>query len=341
MVSIEENKSLKPFNTFGIDVNAAYFTTITTLQELQEVLHSTIYKNEKHLILGGGSNMLFTKDFDGLIIKAALKGIDIVSENEETVTIKVASGEAWHELVLHCVKNNWGGVENLSLIPGLTGAAPIQNIGAYGVEIKNVIDKVHAIDLLTGELRIFKNEECCFGYRESVFKHELKEKYFISSVTLTLTKKSHQFNITYGAIHDTLKSMHITTPTVQSISDAVIAIRQSKLPDPRVIGNAGSFFKNPTITQQHYQSLQKSFPQIPFYPSVNQEVKVPAGWLIEQCGWKGKKINNSGVHAHQALVLVNYGNGNGEEIFDLAMKILASVKEKFSITLTPEVNIIR
>jgi UDP-N-acetylmuramate dehydrogenase len=341
MVSIEENKSLKPFNTFGIDVNAAYFTTITTLQELQEVLHSTIYKNEKHLILGGGSNMLFTKDFDGLIIKAAPKGIDIVSENEETITIKVASGEVWHELVMHCVKNNWGGVENLSLIPGLTGAAPIQNIGAYGVEIKNVIDEVHGIDLSTGEWRVFKNEECCFGYRESVFKHELKEKYFISSVTLTLTKKTHQFNITYGAIHDTLKSMHITTPTVQSISDAVIAIRQSKLPDPRVIGNAGSFFKNPTITQQHYQSLQKSFPQIPSYPSVNQEVKVPAGWLIEQCGWKGKKINEVGVHVHQALVLVNYGNGNGEEIFDLAMKILASVKEKFSITLTPEVNIIR
>ncbi|MFM9837723.1 MAG: UDP-N-acetylmuramate dehydrogenase [Cyclobacteriaceae bacterium] len=341
MVSIEENKSLKPFNTFGIDVNAAYFTTITTLQELQEVLHSTIYKNEKRLILGGGSNMLFTKDFDGLIIKVALKGIDIVSENEDTVTIKVASGEAWHELVLHCVKNNWGGIENLSLIPGLTGAAPIQNIGAYGVEIKNVIKEVHGIDLSTGESRSFNNEECCFGYRESVFKHALREKYFISSVTLTLTQKSHQFNVAYGAIHDTLKSMHITTPTVQSISDAVIAIRQSKLPDPRVIGNAGSFFKNPSITQQHYQSLQKSFPQIPCYPSVNQEVKVPAGWLIEQCGWKGKKINEVGVHVHQALVLVNYGNGNGEEIFDLAMKILASVKEKFSITLTPEVNIIR
>jgi UDP-N-acetylmuramate dehydrogenase len=340
MVKIEENKSLKPFNTFGIDVNAAYFVTVTSLQELQEILHSSICNNKKHLILGGGSNILFTKDFDGLIIKAALRGIDIVNENEETITIKVASGEVWHELVMHCVKNNWGGLENLSLIPGLTGAAPIQNIGAYGVEIKNVIDEVHGIDLSTGELRSFKNEECCFGYRESVFKHELKEKYFISSVTLTLTKKSHQFNITYGAIHDTLKSMNIITPTVQSISDAVIAIRQSKLPDPRVIGNAGSFFKNPTITPQHYQSLQKSFPQIPFYPSVNQEVKVPAGWLIEQCGWKGKKINNIGVHTHQALVLVNYGNGNGEEIFSLAMKIAASVKEKFNITLTPEVNII-
>jgi UDP-N-acetylmuramate dehydrogenase len=339
-VKIEEEKSLRPFNTFGIDVNAAYFATVTSPQDLGEVLSSTIYKNEKHLILGGGSNILFTKDFDGLVIKVDLKGIDIINENEEAITIQVASGEIWHELVMHCVKNNWGGIENLSLIPGLMGAAPIQNIGAYGVEIKNVIDEVHGIDLVTGERRVFKNEECRFGYRESVFKHELKEKYFISSITLTLTKKSHQFNISYGALQDTLKSMNNTTLTVQSISDAVIAIRQSKLPDPRVIGNAGSFFKNPTITQQHYQSLQKSFPSIPFYPSVNQEVKVPAGWLIEQCGWKGKKINNIGVHTHQALVLVNYGNGNGEEIFSLAMKIVASVKEKFNITLTPEVNII-
>ncbi len=341
MVKIEENKSLKPFNTFGIDVTASHFITITSIEQLQELMTTNLYKNEKHLILGGGSNMLFTKDFDGLVIKVDLKGIDIVDQTEENITINVASGEGWHELVMHCVKNNWGGIENLSLIPGLTGAAPIQNIGAYGVEIKNVIKEVYGIDLSTGESRSFNNVECCFGYRESVFKHALREKYFISSVTLTLTQKSHQFNVAYGAIHDTLKSMHITTPTVQSISDAVIAIRQSKLPDPRVIGNAGSFFKNPSITQQHYQSLQKSFPQIPCYPSVNQEVKVPAGWLIEQCGWKGKKIHDVGVHAHQALVLVNYGNGNGEEIFDLAMKISASVKEKFSITLTPEVNIIR
>jgi UDP-N-acetylmuramate dehydrogenase len=341
MIQIEENKSLKPFNTFGMNVKAAHFITITSIDQLQELFQTDIYKNEKHLILGGGSNILFTKDFDGLIIKVDLKGIDIVGETEEHITIKAASGEVWHELVMYCVQNNWGGVENLSLIPGLTGAAPIQNIGAYGVEIKNVIKEVHGIDLSTGEPKSFNNEECRFGYRESVFKHELKEKYFISSITLTLTQKSHQFNIAYGALHDTLKSMRITTHTVQSISDAVIAIRQNKLPDPRVIGNAGSFFKNPSITLDQYQSLQKIFPLIPSYPSVNQEVKVPAAWLIEQCGWKGKKINEVGVHVHQALVLVNYGNGNGEEIFDLAMKILASVKEKFSITLTPEVNIIR
>jgi UDP-N-acetylmuramate dehydrogenase len=341
MIKIEENKSLKSFNTFGIDAKATHFCTVSSIGQLEELFHHPIYKNEKHLILGGGSNILFVKDFDGLVIKVNLRGIDIVDRTDENITLKVAAGEIWHEVVMHCVKNDWGGIENLSLIPGLMGATPIQNIGAYGVEIKNVIKEVHAIDLSTGESRSFNNEECCFGYRESVFKSEFKEKYFISSVTLTLTQKSHHLNTSYGAITDTLKSMNITTPTVKSISDAVISIRQSKLPDPRVIGNAGSFFKNPSIHIDHYHSLQKSFEQIPHFPSVNQEVKVPAGWLIEQCGWKGKKINNVGVHAHQALVLVNYGDGNGEEIFDLAMKIRESVKEKFNIILTPEVNVIR
>jgi UDP-N-acetylmuramate dehydrogenase len=341
MVKIEENKSLKPFNTFGIDVKATHFSTVSSIEQLVELFQSTIYKNERHLILGGGSNILFANDFDGLVIKVNLKGIEKVTETDENITLKVAAGEIWHDVVIHCVQNDWGGIENLSLIPGLMGAAPIQNIGAYGVEIKNVINEVQAIDLSTGELKSFTNEQCGFGYRESVFKNELKEKYFISSVTLTLTQKNHHLNTSYGAITDTLKSSHITTPSVKSISDAVISIRQSKLPDPRVIGNAGSFFKNPSISIDHYHSLQKSFEQIPHFPSVNQEVKVPAGWLIEQCGWKGKKINNVGVHVHQALVLVNYGDGNGEEIFDLAMKIRESVKEKFNIILTPEVNVIR
>jgi UDP-N-acetylmuramate dehydrogenase len=341
MVKIEENKNLKSFNTFGIDVNATYFCSISTIEEFRELQQSSVYQKSKRLILGGGSNVLFLNDFDGLIIKVELKGINIADENDETITVEVASGEIWHDLVLHGVRNDWGGIENLSLIPGMTGAAPIQNIGAYGIEIKNVIKEVQAIDLFTGRLRSFDNEECCFGYRESIFKHELKEKYFISSVTLRLTKKNHQFNTSYGALQDTLKSMNVTTPTIKSISDAVIKIRQSKLPDPHVIGNAGSFFKNPSISQQHYQSLQKNYPSIPNYPSVNQEVKVPAGWLIEQCGWKGKKINDIGVHAQQALVLVNYGNGKGSEIFSLAEKIITSVKDRFNITLTPEVNIIR
>ncbi len=340
MIQIEENKNLKALNTFGMDVRASYFTTITSLTQLQELLQTDLYRNQRHLILGGGSNMLFTRDFNGLVIKVELKGKEIIHQTENEVTLKVASGEGWHELVMHCVQNDWGGIENLSLIPGLVGAAPIQNIGAYGVEMKNVIEEVDAIDLTTGQCRIFKSEECRFGYRESAFKHEWKEKYFISSITLTLTTKNHQVNIGYGAIDDTLKSMNITTPTIQSISDAVISIRQKKLPDPRVIGNAGSFFKNPSITIEQFTSLQKIYSTIPSYPSVNQEVKVPAGWLIEQCGWRGKKINDVGVHAQQALVLVNYGNGKGEEIFDLAMKISASVKEKFSILLTPEVNII-
>ncbi len=284
--------------------------------------------------------MLFMNDFDGLIMQVMLKGIEVIDQNDETITIRVAAGEVWHDVVMHCVQNNWGGIENLSLIPGTMGAAPIQNIGAYGVEIKEVIKEVEVIDLKTGEQRSITHDECRFGYRESAFKSEWKEKYFISSVTLTLRTKRHQLNMQYGAIADTLQHMHVTTPTIQTISDAVVHIRRSKLPDPRVIGNAGSFFKNPTITLEHYQSIKKINPTAPSYPTVNQEVKVPAGWLIEQCGWKGKKINDVGVHAQQALVLVNYGSGSGKEIFDLSQKISASVKEKFDITLTPEVNII-
>lgn len=339
-MKIEENKNLKPYNTFGIAATARYFCTISSLAELKELQQTNVYLQNKRLILGAGSNVLFLHDFDGLIIKTELKGINIVRENDKIITLEVAAGEAWHGFVLHCVKNNWGGIENLSLIPGLMGAAPIQNIGAYGVEVKDVIESVHGIDLLTGEERSFQADECAFGYRESIFKHTLKEKFFISSVTLTLSKKSHRINLQYGAIQDTLRQMNITEPTIQSVSNAVMTIRQSKLPDPRVIGNAGSFFKNPSISLHHYQSLQKNNPSIPNYPSVNQEVKVPAGWLIEQCGWKGKKINEVGVHTQQALVLVNYGNGNGAEIFSLAQKIIASVEEKFGVTLTPEVNII-
>ena len=340
MIEIEYNKSLKHLNTFGIDAKASLFASISSVNDLKEILQSDLYKQNKSLILGGGSNVLFKNDFNGLILKVDLKGIEILEENGEHITLQIASGEVWHEVVLYCVKNNWGGIENLSLIPGTMGAAPIQNIGAYGVEIKDVIKKVDGIELKSGRSISFSNDECAFGYRESIFKHEWKEKNFISSVTLTLTKKSHRLNTTYGAIQDTLKQLNIVTPTIQSVSEAVIKIRESKLPDPKVIGNAGSFFKNPSITLDHYQSLQKNYLTIPSYPSVNQEVKIPAGWLIEQCGWKGKKINEVGVHTHQALVLVNYGNGNGKEIFDLAMKIQASVKEKFNIILTPEVNII-
>jgi UDP-N-acetylmuramate dehydrogenase len=340
MINLEENKNLKPLNTFGIAASARYFCSISSIDELIELQQSVIYKTHKRLLLGGGSNVLFCKDFDGLVVLCNLKGIHLVRESDEHVTIQVASGEVWHHLVMHCVKNNWGGIENLSLIPGSTGAAPIQNIGAYGVEVKDVIETVHCIDLVSGVEHVFSNQQCKFGYRESVFKHEWKEKFFISSVTLTLTKKNHRINTQYGAIADTLRQMNVLIPTIQAVSDAVILIRRSKLPDPSVIGNAGSFFKNPSIMLDHYQSLQKNNPTIPNYPSVNQEVKVPAGWLIEQCGWKGKKFGEVGVHAQQALVLVNYGNAKGEEIFSIAQRIIESVKEKFGIILTPEVNII-
>lgn len=342
MIKIEENVNLKAYNTFGIEAHARYFCKISTEEQLRELLSSEVYKNERHLILGGGSNILFTKDFDGLIIKVDLKGIKQQKETDDTIDINVKSGELWHNLVLYCVQHTLGGIENLSLIPGTVGAAPIQNIGAYGIEIKEVIQKVEAINLLTGEQKSFTNAECMFGYRESIFKHELKEKYFISSVTLTVTKKNHLLNTSYGAIQDTLKAMHVSEPTIKTVSDAVIHIRKTKLPDPAIIGNAGSFFKNPTITLSQYEQLKNLYSEIPGYPSVNQSVKVPAGWLIEQCGWKGKRVNNIGVHTQQALVLVNYGNGNGNgnEIFELAKNILSSVKKKFNITLALEVNVV-
>jgi len=337
---MEENVSLRPFNTFGVEATARHFCRITSEDQLKELLQTDLYKNEKVLILGGGSNILFTKDFDGLIIKTEIRGIQVIDENDENIIIKVMSGENWHELVVHCVNQGWGGIENLSLIPGTVGAAPIQNIGAYGVEVKEVVKEVSGLDRITGDHKSYLNNECSFGYRESIFKHQLKEKFFISSVTLSLTTKNHIINTSYGAIQDTLKEMHITQPTLKEISDAVIHIRKSKLPDPSQLGNAGSFFKNPVISLSHYQSLQNIYSAIPGYRSVNQEVKIPAGWLIEQCGWKGKRLNHVGVHAQQALVIVNYGNGNGEEIIQLAMQIITSVKEKFNITLIPEVNII-
>ncbi len=340
MIKIDEHVRLKHYNTFGIDATARYFCQITNEDQFKSLLQTDLYRNEKVLILGGGSNILFTRDFDGLVIKTDIKGIHIVHESDGIVNIKAMSGEMWHELVIHCVNHQWGGIQNLSLIPGTVGAAPIQNIGAYGVEVKEVVKEITGIDRLTGDEKTFQNKECEFGYRESIFKHKLKDLFFVSSVTLTLTKKNHPINTNYGAIKDTLKEMNITEPTLKSISDAVIHIRKSKLPDPIHVGNAGSFFKNPTISYLHYQSLLKIFSNIPGYHSVNQEVKVPAGWLIEQCGWKGKRLNDIGVHAQQALVIVNYGNGNGNEILELAMKIISSVKEKFNIVLTPEVNII-
>lgn len=339
MISIQEHVDLLPYNTFKIAAKARYFASVTTQAELKALMDTPVYKHEKHLILGGGSNILLTGDFEGLVIKINLKGIETLWEDDSTIVLKVGAGEWWHSFVMFCVTNNYGGVENMSLIPGTMGAAPMQNIGAYGVEVKDLIKTVEAIDVHSGDVRVFSNRECEFGYRESVFKHKLRGKYFISSVTLTLTKKNHVLNTSYGAIQQTLDQHH-AVPSIKSISDAVISIRQQKLPDPNVVGNAGSFFKNPTLDQLHYASLKKTYPEMPGYSVENQQVKVPAGWLIEQCGWKGKTFDGIGVHPHQALVLVNYGNGTGEKIWMLAQDILASVKQKFSIDLQPEVNII-
>ena len=340
MIEIQENISLRRLNTFGIEAKAKYFVEVTSAENLQELLRHPIYRDYPHLVLGGGSNILFTRDFEGMVIKCTLTGISVSREIDDFVYVRAAAGENWHALVEHCVQRNWGGIENLSLIPGTAGAAPMQNIGAYGVEIKDVIENVNGIEFSTGAARSFTNSDCQFNYRESIFKQELKEKYFISSITLRLTKRNHQINMQYGVIQEVLKQHHIDHPTIKDVSEAVIAIRQSKLPDPQLIGNAGSFFKNPTLSKEMFAFIKKDHPSMPFYSTDSQFVKIPAAWLIERCGWKGKKFGDIGIHSLQALVLVNYGNGKGEEIFNLAMKIQQSVKEKFGITLTTEVNII-
>ena len=337
MLRIQEKVDLKPYNTFGIKAEARKFVDITNEEEARAVFQIA---KDNVLILGGGSNVLFTKDFNGLVVHNSLKGIEVIDTNDHHVTVKVASGEIWHDFVMYAIEHNWGGIENLSLIPGTVGAAPMQNIGAYGVEAKETIVSVDAIDRATGVKRSFTRDDCRFGYRESVFKHELKEKFFISSVTLSLTNIDHHLNISYGAITETLKQMNVLQPTIRDVSNAVIAIRRSKLPDPKVIGNAGSFFKNPVIDVEHYNELKKRFPGIPGYTSENQEVKVPAGWLIEQCSFKGFRVGDVGVHQHQALVLVNYNNGSGDEILELSKKIQRTVKEKFNIDIHAEVNII-
>lgn len=338
-MTILQNHSLKDYNTFGLNVQARYFAEVTSIEDIQELIGNTDYNTLPWLILGGGSNVLFTKDFDGLVVKNSLRGIEVLQEDESQVWLKAAAGEVWHQLVMHTVAQGWGGIENLSLIPGLVGAAPMQNIGAYGVELEQVFESLEAVHLKTGEVRIFNRNECQFGYRESVFKKELKGQYLITSITIRLQKQP-VFNTSYGAIQQTLEEAGITELSVKAISDAVIAIRQSKLPDPKELGNSGSFFKNPEISREAFAKLQANWPNVPHYPLDNGNIKVPAGWLIEQAGWKGKRVGNTGSHAKQALVLVNYGGATGSEVWQLAQDIQQSVKEKFGIEISPEVNVI-
>ncbi|MGK0254758.1 MAG: UDP-N-acetylmuramate dehydrogenase [Mariniflexile sp.] len=337
-MKIEQNISLKPFNTFGIDVNANYFVSVSTIEELKQILSLKEYPNK--LILGGGSNMLLTKNFDGLVIHINLKGIEIVSQNDDFVFVKANAGENWHEFVVWCINNDFGGVENLALIPGNVGTAPIQNIGAYGVELKDVFESCETISIEKQNLETFKKPECHFDYRNSVFKSEAKGKYIITSVTFKLSKQNHTLHINYGTITSELGVMQITNPTIQDISRAVISIRESKLPNPKVIGNSGSFFKNPLVSKTHYNNLLQNFEDMPSYAVSDNEVKIPAGWLIEKAGFKGKRFGNYGVHKNQALVLVNYGNANGNDILSLSQLIQKTIKQLFDISIEAEVNIL-
>ena len=336
-MNILENISLKNYNTFGISVNAKRFISVDSVYELQQLL-----KIEKDIFLiSGGSNMLLIKDIEKLVVHIDIKGISIDNEDENVAYLTVNAGENWHEFVLWCVSENYGGIENLSLIPGNVGTCPIQNIGAYGVEVKDTITKVEALVIETGKLVQFSNEECNFGYRNSIFKNEAKGKYIITSVSFKLTKTNHNLNSSYGAIETELASKNITNPNLKDISEAVISIRKSKLPDPKEIGNSGSFFKNPVIATTQFLELQKRYTNIPSYKISDSEIKVPAGWLIEQAGFKGKRYGDFGVHEKQALVLVNYGNATGKEIYQLAEKIKETISKKFGITLEIEVNIIK
>jgi len=334
-MNLLENISLRKYNTFGIDVSAKHFLEANSVSDIQNYLGEK--KSSPLLVLGGGSNILFTKNFDGTVLKNNLKGIELLKEDSENYFVKAGGGEVWHEFVLHCIKNNYAGVENLSLIPGCVGAAPIQNIGAYGVEQKETFYELEAINLKENKKVVFKNSDCQFAYRDSIFKHEAKNKFIITSVTFKLNKKP-KLNTSYGAINQELEKMGAEV-SIASISQAVCNIRRSKLPDPAVIGNAGSFFKNPIVANDKYELLKKEFQAIVAYKD-NSGMKLAAGWLVEQSGWKGKSFGSYGVHKDQALVLVNYGGAKGNEIYDLSSRVLQSVKEKFGVELEREVVIV-
>ncbi|MGB5394823.1 MAG: UDP-N-acetylmuramate dehydrogenase [Lutimonas sp.] len=334
---VKKNISLKPYNTFGIEVFADEFIEIQELSELQKLIE----RNKDFFILGGGSNILFTKNINKPVLKIQTKGKTIKEKSDNHFAyVQAEAGESWHEFVLWCIENGYGGLENLSLIPGNVGTAPIQNIGAYGIELKDVFDSLEALHIPTNQIKSFSKTECNFGYRESFFKNDGKNEYIILNVTFKLTKINHQIKTDYGAIRDELNKKGIKNPGIREVSEAVIAIRQSKLPDPKDIGNSGSFFKNPVISKKLFSKLQSKNKDIPSYLVSENEIKIPAGWLIEQCGFKGKRLGNTGVHEKQALVLVNYGKATGKEVLDLARLIQTQVKKTFEIDLEMEVNII-
>jgi UDP-N-acetylmuramate dehydrogenase len=335
-----ENVSMLPYNTFGIDVSARFFVEINHLQEYIELVQAGNYGHVKHLFLGGGSNLLLTQDIDALVVKIQMLGIEVLEEDADHIWVKAGAGVVWHDFVCYAVDHQWAGIENMSLIPGTVGAAPMQNIGAYGVEIKDTFDHLDALNLTTMQMERFDATRCAFGYRESYFKHEGKGQYLITAVCFRLNKQV-QAQTSYGAIQSVLAEKGISNPGISDVANAVIEIRQSKLPDPKEIGNSGSFFKNPTISADAAARLIAEYPNIPHYPvEGSTDIKFPAGWLIEQAGWKGYRSGDAGVHAKQALVLVNYGHAKGSEIQALSEQIKKSILEKFGVVLETEVNIL-
>jgi UDP-N-acetylmuramate dehydrogenase len=337
-MEILKNFSLKNYNTFGIEAKAKQFVAVDNVIELKTILQQN--KSDKKFILGGGSNMLLTKDIEALVIHIDLKGRKIIRETDDFVWVESQAGENWHEFVIWTIDQNFGGLENMSLIPGNVGTTPVQNIGAYGTEIKDTFESCEAITIENQEMKTFSKAECHFGYRESVFKNEAKDKYIITSVVFKLTKRNHKINTSYGDITNELAKNNVVTPTLKDVSNAVIAIRQSKLPDPKELGNSGSFFKNPILLKTDFEKIHRKFPEMKFYEISETEVKVPAGWLIEQAGFKGKRFGNAGIHKNQALVLVNYGNATGKEILDVSKTIQETIFKTFGIHIEAEVNVI-
>ena len=335
---MQQNKSLKAFNTFGVESHAEWFVEARTADEVWSCLET--FRDKPIMVLGGGSNLLLTKDLSGVVLKISLKGIAVVQESENHVVLEVQAGEVWHDIVQYCLEQDYGGIENLALIPGQMGTAPIQNIGAYGVELKDVFDSCVALNRNTGQKEVFNLDDCHFGYRESVFKNELKNQYVILSVRVRLTKRQHELKLDYGSISGVLQQQGVKNPSIRQVAQAVIAIRQSKLPDPKILGNSGSFFKNPIVSEAEVNRLQGLYPDLPSYQAGNHLKKIPAGWLIQHAWYKGYRQGDAGVHENQALVLVNYGEATGLEIKELAQTIQEKVFHDFGIKLTPEVNII-
>lgn len=335
---MQQNKSLKSLNTFGVESHAQWFVEAFTAEEVWSCLED--FRDQPVMVLGGGSNLLLTQDVAGVVLKISLKGISIVEQSDKHAILEVQAGEVWHQVVEFCLKHKLGGIENLALIPGQMGTAPIQNIGAYGVELKDVFESCIALNRDTGQRQLFTLEDCKFGYRESVFKNELKNQYIILSVRLRLSKGNHKLKLDYGSIKEVLGQKGITDPDITQVAQAVIEIRQSKLPDPKDLGNSGSFFKNPIVSSDHAEKLKNDYQDMPSYPAENGRIKIPAGWLIERTGFKGYRLGDAGVHKNQALVLVNYGKATGTEIWQLAQQIQQKVLTEFGIELTPEVNIV-